>query len=120
MVTRSKRAPSTPKAMPITEGRARPLLICEGSRVEEGVVGVAVGIILDGDCMGEKNGSAGGKLVGRVVGTMFVVVTVTEFSDIVSLSTTFMSFETAKDAVESTIVKLRELADSISTRVVLP
>ena len=122
MVTRSKRAPSTPKTMPITEGRVRPLLMCEGSNVVEEVVGMTVGMILCGDGVCADNDCARVVLLCCVVDTMLIVVAVTELSDVVSVSSTSMSFEivTVTETVGATIIKLRELADSSSPRAVLP
>ena len=102
------------------EGRVRLRLICEGSSVEDGVVGTAAGLLLGGDCVGVDNVSASGMISGGVVNTMFVVMTVTGLSDIVVLSSTSTCFVIVTDTVGVTIIELRELADSISARVVLP
>ena len=88
--------------------------------MEDVVVGMTVEMILCGDCVGAGNGSTGGLLVGGVVDTMFVVMTVTGLSDVVSLSSTAMCFVTVTDTVGVTIIKLRELEGCISERVVLP
>ena len=78
MVTRSERAPSTPKVMPIIEGRVRLQLLCEGSSVEDGIVGMTAGLRLGGDCVGADSVSACAILVGGMVDTMFIVATMTE------------------------------------------
>ena len=119
MITKSKRAPSTPKAIPITEGIPRPRLICEGSSVEDGVVGMTAGLRLGGDCVGADSVSACAILSCGVGGTMCVVVIVTGLSGIVSVSNTSLPFEIVRDAVEVAIIKLWESVDSISTCVVL-
>ena len=106
MVTRSKRAPSTPNAMPITEWRLRPRLICDESSVEEGVVGMVVEPISGGDCVGADNGSASALLVDGVAVTMFVFVTAVDLSSIVVVASTSMSFEIVRVTVEATIIEL--------------
>ena len=94
--------------------------MCAGSNVGEEVVGMAVGMILCGDGVCADNGFARVILLCCVVDTMLIVVAVTELSDIVSVSSTSMSFEIVRDTVRATIIKLRELADFVGARVVLP
>ena len=81
--SRSKRAPSSPKAMPIAEEIRRPRPICGESNVGEAVARMAGEVVAGGDCVELNIGSVDVTLVGGLVYPMLVLVAVSVSSRIV-------------------------------------
>ena len=81
--SRSKRAPSSPKAMPIAEEIRRPRPICGESSVGEAVAGMAAEMVAGGDCVGLNIGFADVTLVGGLVYSMLALAAVSVSSSIV-------------------------------------